>query len=57
MHAGIHKIVKSCTGNHRLDVRNVFQKIVLPVAVKLREHVVQKQDGLVAGNLLDQPDL
>ena len=53
----LDKLIESRTGDQCLYIMNAVQKIFLPAAVKLREHVVQKKHRRILDFLLHQLDL
>ncbi len=50
------KIIKTCTGNHRLYIMNTFQKICLSAAVKLRKNVIKKENRRIFDPLFHKID-
>lgn len=53
----IHKLLESSTCDDRLDITDTVQQIVLPAAVKLRQHIVEQQQRNVLRHFFHKLDL
>ena len=52
----VYKLIQPGTGDYRLYVSNAVKQIILPVAVQLGKHVVQKKNGRILRHPLYQLD-
>ena len=48
------KIIQTGTGNHSLNVMDTFQQIILPAAIQLRKHIIQKKHRFIVNDFLYQ---
>ena len=53
----LDKFIETGTGNQCLCAADAAQKKLLPVAVELRQHVVQQKNGLIRYFFFDNGDL
>ena len=51
------KIIQASACDHGLDIVYAFKKIILPAAVQLGKHIIQKQYRFVVNDLLHQINL
>jgi len=52
-----YKFIQPCTGDQRLCVMNTVEQIILPVTVKLRQHIIEQQNRCIMNGPFDQFNL
>ena len=50
----IYKVIQTGAGNHRLNLADGIQQMVLPASIQFWKHIIQKEDGLIPGQKLNQ---